>query len=251
MHFKISIVIYVTLFCYINAEEDVLPSFIKKCDFNDKELERCIRKQIENSLSRFTKGIPELGVPSIDPVQLDDINIDGNGLKLKFAEAAMHGLSNSKLTDLKVDIGSDEEDFNLGFKGNMSLTAKYNIDGKILILPIKGDGDAVVKANNVEVNIQSKLVHVKDSKGRSHLKLITPNYKYDIQSTTFDLKNLFNGNKELAETTLSFANENWRQLMDDLAPPAIKQIVRTVIKAINKFFSKIPISEMLEGYKDS
>ncbi|XP_013175396.1 PREDICTED: circadian clock-controlled protein-like [Papilio xuthus] len=251
MYFKINIVLFVTLFCYINAEEELLPSFIEKCDYKDKKVDSCIRKQIENSLSRFAKGIPELGVPSIDPVQLDEINIDGNGLKLKFVEAAMYGLSDSKLTDLKVDIGSNEEDFNLGFKGNMSLIAKYNIDGKILILPIKGDGDAVVKANNVEVNIQSKLVHVKDSKGRSHLKLITPNYKYDIQSTTFDLKNLFNGNKELAETTLSFANENWRQLMDDLAPPAIKQIVRSVIKAINKFFSKVPISEMVTGYKDS
>lgn len=61
----------------------------------------CIKEQIENTLPYFTKGITELGVPSIDPVKLDDIIIDGNGLKLVFTEAEMHGLSTAKLTDFK------------------------------------------------------------------------------------------------------------------------------------------------------
>ncbi|CAH2062885.1 unnamed protein product, partial [Iphiclides podalirius] len=244
----LNFVLLTVFLCYGHAEDGKLPPYIKKCNFKAEGFTECVKEQIENSLRPFTKGIPELGVPSTDPVILEDINIDGNGLKLTFTDAAMHGLSNSKLTQLKVDIGHEEEEFNLAFKGNLSLTAKYNIDGKILILPIQGNGDALVKAQNIEVNIQSKLVHVKDSKGQNHLKLVTPNYNYDIQSTTFDLKNLFNGNKELAETTLTFANQNWRQLMDDLAPPVVKQIVRTVVKAINKFLGKVPIHEMIDGY---
>ncbi|CAK1578491.1 unnamed protein product [Parnassius mnemosyne] len=247
MQSLINLVLFVTFLCNTNAEHGQLPSYMKKCDlkhgFSD-----CVKAQIEKSLPLFTKGIPELGVPSTDPVLLDDIRLDGNGLNLSFTNAAMHGLSKCLLTQLKVDIGTEEEEFDLAFKGNLSLTAKYNIDGKILILPIVGEGDATVIAQNIEVNIQSKLAHVKDSKGQSHLKLVTPNYKYDIQRTIFDLKNLFNGNKELAATTLTFANENWRQLMDDLSPPIIKQIVRTVVKAINKFFSKIAISDMISGY---
>ena len=37
--------------------------------------------------------------------------------------------------------------------------------------------------------------------------------------------------------------------MDDLAPPAIKQIVKTIVKNINKFFSKVTIDRMFKGYK--
>ncbi|KAI5641159.1 hypothetical protein NE865_06628 [Phthorimaea operculella] len=47
------------------------------------------------------KGLNQMGVPSLDPVHLDDIRIDGNGLQLNFTQAAMHGLSNSMLTHLK------------------------------------------------------------------------------------------------------------------------------------------------------
>ncbi|CAG5056008.1 unnamed protein product [Parnassius apollo] len=247
MQSVINLVLFVTLLYNTNAENGQLPSYMKKCELKDG-FDECVKTQIEKSLPLFTKGIPELGVPSTDPVILDDIAINGNGLNLSFTNAAMHGLSKCRLTQLKVDIGNEEEVFDLAFKGDLSLTAKYNIDGRILILPIVGDGDALVTAQNIEVNIQSKLAHVKDNKGQNHLKLVTPNYKYDIQRTIFDLKNLFNGNKELAKTTLTFANENWRQLMDDLSPPIIKQIVRTVVKAINKFFSKVPISNMISGY---
>lgn len=42
-----------------------------------------------------------MGVPSLDPVHLDDIKINGNGLNLTFTDAAMHGLSDSQLSHLK------------------------------------------------------------------------------------------------------------------------------------------------------
>lgn len=75
--------------------------YISPCGLKSDTFTDCVREQIENALPKFTKGIPEMGVPSIDPVHLDNIDIDGNGLKLSFSKAAMHGLSNSKLTDFK------------------------------------------------------------------------------------------------------------------------------------------------------
>ncbi|XP_013185579.1 circadian clock-controlled protein daywake-like [Amyelois transitella] len=242
--------VLVGLFCVTTCEEYFLPSYIKPCQLDDKNFTKCVKEQIEASLPHFTKGVPELNVPSIDPVKLDDIIIDGNGLTLKFTQAAMHGLSQSQLTDLIVKIGESDEDFKLAFKGNLSLTAKYEVDGRILILPIQGKGDAIVYAQGVEVEINSKLSHVKDKRNHTHFKLITPSYNYTVEKTTFDLKNLFNGNKQLSDTTHQFANENWRQLMDDLAPPAIKQIVRTCVKTINKFFANVPIERMVKGYKE-
>ncbi|KAJ8727065.1 hypothetical protein PYW08_015462 [Mythimna loreyi] len=240
----------ILLLAYVATGEDAtLPSYITPCDFKSDKFIDCVKQQIEVALPKFTNGIPELGVPSIDPVHLKNIEILGNGLNLTFSEAAMHGLSQSKLTELKAEFSKTEGSFSLSFKGNLSLTAQYVADGRILILPIKGSGDALVEAQGVEVRIDSKLVHDKDSNG-DHFKLATPKYKYTIERTTFDLKNLFNGNKQLADTTLQFANENWQQLMDELSPPAIKQIVRTVVKAINKFFSKVTIKQMIKGYGD-
>ncbi|XP_049864964.1 circadian clock-controlled protein daywake-like [Pectinophora gossypiella] len=232
-------------------KEGYLPSYINPCDLAKPSTEfvDCVKEQIEATLPHFTKGIEELGVPSLDPVALDDIHIDGNGLKLTFTHAAMHGLSDSKLSQLKLDIGKDVETFSLSFKGNMSVSAKYVVDGRILILPIQGKGDAKVNCHNIEVQIDSKLTHVKDAKG-IHFKLVTPSYKYNIQSTKFEFQNLFNGNKQLSDATHQFANENWKQLMDDLSPPVIKQIVKTCVKAINKFFSNVTIPQIVKGYNN-
>ncbi|CAG9563507.1 unnamed protein product [Danaus chrysippus] len=231
------------------AEDGFLPSYIHPCSIADPKFSDCVKEQIVECLPHFTKGIPEYGVPSIDPVDLNDIIIDGNGLKLKFTDAQMHGLSKIDLTGFNLKLGDNEESFELKVKGNLSLTAQYTADGQILILPIRGHGDALIDCDGIEVQIKSNLSHVKDDKG-THFKLVAPNYKYDITNTKIDLKNLFDGNKQLAETTLKFANENWRQLMDDLAPPAIKQIVKTIVKNINKFFSKVTIQQIIHGYQE-
>ncbi|CAH0397522.1 unnamed protein product [Chilo suppressalis] len=237
--------------CVVLADNKVsLPSYVTPCNISDKHLSQCVKEQIIVCLPKFTKGIPELKVPSLDPIKLDDIKIGGNGLDLTFFEASMEGISDSKVTDFKINLGEVDEEFSLSFKSNFTLKAKYEVDGRILILPIKGKGDAFVYAQGVEVQISSKLTHFKNNKGE-HLKLATPTYKYDIELTTFDLQNLFNGNKQLADTTLQFANQNWKQLMDELAPPAIKQIVVTGVKAINKFFASVPISQMIIGYKET
>ncbi|CAH2234149.1 circadian clock-controlled protein daywake-like [Pararge aegeria] len=252
MEYLLALVLLVSM-CYAKVEveeESFFPEYIHPCNFTDDDFEKCVKEQIEESLPYFAKGIPEYSVPSIDPVDLNDIVIDGNGLKLKFSDTKMHGLAGLKLTDLKIQLGGDNESFTLSLKGNLSLTAQYNADGRILILPIKGEGDAFINCYNIEVNISSNLTHVKGKDDKEHLKLLAPKYKYDIESTTFDLKNLFNGNKKLAETTLQFANENWSQLMDDLAPPVVKQIVKTIVKTINKFLSKVTIPRIIIGYKE-
>lgn len=78
----------------------VTADYIQQCDFQDNFLE-CLRETIKTTLPHFTKGIKELGVPPLDPVKLDDIDINGNGLKLAFSDATMHGISNAVITDLK------------------------------------------------------------------------------------------------------------------------------------------------------
>ncbi|KAI8440346.1 hypothetical protein MSG28_001683 [Choristoneura fumiferana] len=239
----ISFVLLVAIACSGNG--DILPSYIKPCTLGDG-FANCVKEQMITSLPYFTKGIPELNVPSLDPVNLDDIVIDGNGLKLSLKEAKLHGIADVDVQDLKVDI--DEEKFSLTFIANMSVTGQYAIDGRILILPVQGHGDSTIKCDNIKVEIKSKLTHVNDAKGE-HFKLVTPNYNYQIEKTTFAFKNLFNGNKQLADATHEFANQNWQQLMDDLAPPVIKQIVRTCVKAINKFFNKVTIDQIVLGYK--
>lgn len=66
-----------------------------------------------------------------------------------------------------------------------------------------------LSAENIDIIISSNLTHVKDKDDREHLKLLAPNYKYDIVRCSFDLKNLFNGNKQLGKESLTKLDTPW------------------------------------------
>lgn len=50
-----------------------------------------------------------------------------------------------------------------------------------------------------------------------------------------------------ADTTNKFANENWDLIMDEIAPPAIKSIIRHCVEVVKKFYSLVPAIELLEA----
>lgn len=45
----------------------------------------------------------------------------------------------------------EEEKFALTFIANMSVTGQYDIDGRILILPVQGHGDSTIKCGKRDV----------------------------------------------------------------------------------------------------
>lgn len=59
-----------------------------------------------------------------------------------------------------------------------------------------------------------------------------------------NLANLFNGNKELSDTTNAFLNENWQIIFQELKP-AIRQTFMDILTTlINSILDKLPYDEM-------
>ncbi|XP_041973132.1 circadian clock-controlled protein daywake-like [Aricia agestis] len=245
---KYLLFVFALSIAYISAHDANLPSYITPCDFKDPNLRGCIREEILKALPQFAKGLPELEVNSLDPFALNDIVINEPNLKITLSNPKLSGLSKLTLKEFQLDAKDIEADFVLNFVSDFHVAADYVADGKILILPIQGKGASTIDVQKMSCNITSKIKIHKDSEKFNHMKLSSPSYTYDIGSTVFRFENLFNGNKELSETTHKFANENWKQLMDDLAPPVIKQIATAIVKNINAFLSKIRIDKMVKNY---
>lgn len=49
--------------------------YIKVCSRNDPEINKCITNSIEQLRDKLTAGIPELDVPSIEPLLLDNLQL--------------------------------------------------------------------------------------------------------------------------------------------------------------------------------
>lgn len=122
-------------------------------------------------------GYPALGVPPIEPILIDSMNIKqgGNGavnLDMVIKNAKVSGLS--KLTVQKVT------GFNRNLDGDIieirsraplvSIVGKYSVTGKILILPIQGSGDFKCSFDNMEIILKFKTKKV-ENKGKFYMQV--------------------------------------------------------------------------------
>ncbi|XP_068633962.1 circadian clock-controlled protein daywake-like [Battus philenor] len=225
-----------TLLAGISA--GTLPSFIKPCSISDPKLNECVTKSIEAAGPKFAEGIPELGIAPLDPVMLGTVVVDNPALKLTFTDTVVTGLGGFKVNSFKINPEKGKQV--LDFTANVTLKANYDMDGQVLILPIRGNGQAKIKITNLNIVIKYDY-ETKDG------HWVVPNYKdsYKMDRAQFKFTNLFGGNKELADTTIKFINESWDIIMQEIAPPAMKEIIARCVKEVQKLFAVVPSTELL------
>ncbi|XP_072932946.1 protein takeout-like [Epargyreus clarus] len=220
------------------ANAGSLPSYIKPCSASDPNLNDCIQKVITAIGPKFAKGIPELGVASMDPVDLGKIVVNNPALKIIFTDTVLTGLGDFVVNSFKIN--TDKGKAALDFTANVTLKAHYEMDGQVLILPIKGNGQAKIKITNLNIVIKYDYKTVDGH-------WVVPSYKdsYKMDRAQFKFNNLFGGNKELADTTGKFLNENWNVIIQEIAPPALDQIIRKCVEEVTKFFGAVPADQLL------
>lgn len=98
-------------------------------------------------MARGRSGFPQLGLPVFDPLRIGSMNINqGNGgpvsIKISFRDFDLGGLSGIKFTKIS-GFGKDFNRTKLQFDyvyPTMSIQGPYKLDGKVLVLPVQGDG---------------------------------------------------------------------------------------------------------------
>jgi hypothetical protein len=97
----------------------------------------------------------------------------------------------------------------------------------------------------VDVKTTMKMIARKiDRNGKSYLHVDKSKLDFEPASVQVKFENLFNGNKELSDTTNEFFNSNWRDIMKELKPAISKAILEIYLSLINNVFNNIPYDEM-------
>ncbi|KPJ16054.1 Circadian clock-controlled protein [Papilio machaon] len=212
--------------------------FIKPCSISDPNLNQCIEKSIELAGPKFADGIPELGIAPLDPVQLGTVVVDNPALKLTFSDTVVTGLRDFKVNSYKMN--TDKGKAVLDFTANVTLKANYVMDGQVLILPIRGDGQAKIKITNLNIVI-------KYDYATTDGHWVVSGYKdsYKMDRAQFKFTNLFGGNKELANTIGNVINANWEPVIRDIAPVAFQNIIAACVNEAKKLFAAVPANQLL------
>ncbi|KAL5273083.1 hypothetical protein ACFFRR_000072 [Megaselia abdita] len=221
------------------------PDDIPRCHAGDTA---CITRTAQALLKTHAKtGYPSLGFPVVEPFFLKHFEIgDGRNqgninLKLKFKDVTVSGLSDVKIENT---VGFTEDPTTSKFEmfytfSKINIKGKYVADGRILILPIQGDGDSEINLINTKAAIKFK-PKVTKKDGRLFLDVDKLKVYLDPERMQIKLTNLFNGDKALGSNLNIFLNENWKDVWTELQPSihsAIAEVMKSIMKNIFIKFS--------------
>jgi len=199
-----------------------IPDYIHVCPHDHKNLSGCIIESIEALRPRLKEGIPELKVPSLEPLPLNNISFDfgpqSSRLATNLTNVKAWGASNFKI--LKLTPTLTKHGYNFRFEvivPQIHAVGEYEIDSKILFVDLKGKGpfQANITDYHFECILKGKKIQ-RDAK--NYLEFDKMKCNLVIGKSTIFLENLFDGNPVLGKATNDVINENSDILFNEIKP---------------------------------
>lgn len=85
----------------------LLASFIQKCSRSDPQLNTCLRNSFNGLKPYLISGIPEIGLPPMEPLKIDLLGIENNAgnirIKGLFTNVVNMGASNFTVKEVRSD----------------------------------------------------------------------------------------------------------------------------------------------------
>ncbi|KAJ0183537.1 hypothetical protein K1T71_001513 [Dendrolimus kikuchii] len=102
-----------------------------------------------------------------------------------------------------------------------------------------------IHPRDIVIKTLSELAVVPGADGKDHWHITNWKDQYQVKTGAhFSFDNLFNGNKVLADPVDLFVNDNWRDVMKEIAPPVVHAIVSEVVEAVDALYKAVPADEL-------
>ncbi|KAK9687505.1 hemolymph juvenile hormone binding protein (JHBP) [Popillia japonica] len=220
-----------------------LPPYITACKRDPATLTDCATKEARKILPQFLNGDPSLKVPKLNPLKLPSVDINpGNDLTLKLTEVIINGFEDHVIDLVAVDLNKHHITIKMEFP-RLNLISKYDINGQLLVLPIRGSGPANITFVGSKFNFDSDFEEATRG-GETYLHLKDYKLSYTTERIYVHLDNLFDGDSVLGPQVNKFLDENWMEVDKELGPSIVK-VINFVIKSIvDGVFNSIPMNQI-------
>ncbi|XP_055294854.1 protein takeout [Sitodiplosis mosellana] len=218
-----------------------IPPILKQCHKDDPNLNECLRRAIESMRANLSQGIPELMIPPCEPLKIPEIRITQNAgairMDSEYSNVIIYGLSNFTLRDIHVDPVTKRAICNLWFP-LLKMTSNYLIQGKILLMPLMGNGTASSNFTDIDATLTMTM----NGSGAAHSnggKIGDIKVEFNIGGASVHLDNLFGGDPQLGSMMNKFINDNWREITAEIRPAlgeSIESILYGIANQLNEMY---------------
>lgn len=226
----IGVAIVICALFVATANSGEIPSYIHVCKRTDPAVSKCIRESVEFIRPRLRNGIEELNVPALEPLRIADIVIsrgdDGSGYRAILKDIDVFGVSDFQIKKLKLDVSNSV--YRIGLVVPLlRLVGVYDINARVLVVPIKGEGKFYANATNCIVNGVLR-ADITNENGQKRMHFTGLDLKLQIGDYNLRLDNLFNGDAVLSQGVNNILNENKKEFIE-AATPFIERKVSEII----------------------
>ncbi|KAF2898024.1 hypothetical protein ILUMI_08150 [Ignelater luminosus] len=204
-------------------------------------------------MPNLIKGIPEMDMPPVDPLEFSSIQIDtGNtgsvNLNIELLHGTASGLRNFKIENLKASFGNDGD--NITFTcivevPQLNIEGTYKLNGKILLFELNGQGHLSFNTTDIRTDTVWRVsTYLKKNKRHINLDKIELN-DVKIKNIRVKFDNLFGPNNELLTDTVNNAlNDNIDNLQEELEPIIKETFIQVIRQYFNRVYRLFPLDEL-------
>lgn len=223
------------------------PIDIKRCPAGDTD---CIVQSANKVVELNSKlGHSGINLIPLDPLHIPSIKIKQGAespvnIELSFKDVDLIGLGQQKFTKISGFQKDPNGKYHLKAKGpHIYLVGPYQISGRVLILPIQGEGDNNITLTNPELEIVFDGRSYKRN-GKEYLKMENTSLTFTVTNMHFHFKNLYKGDRALGDSTNLFLNENWKDIFHEIKGSIFDAFTLIAQGALTNVFNKVPYKEL-------
>ncbi|XP_065094134.1 protein takeout-like [Ochlerotatus camptorhynchus] len=242
----ISVIILVVL---INSANSALPSTIKVCSRNDPNVDQCIMDAVNHIRPNLASGDFGEGftMPKIDPLYIEQMKMQrGKDFQVVVRKLNVYGNSAFQLERLQSKPMNLSFDFVVNIPKS-NFTGKYALKMKLLMLDLQGKGDLNGTMTNTRLAVRIR-GYTEKIDGKEYARFHRLGIRMKVESATFQLDNLFNGDPVLGQVGNQVINENSRLFLNELIPGLEKNLRGIFTEIINNLLKTATIDDMFPEY---
>ncbi|XP_033333421.1 protein takeout [Megalopta genalis] len=226
-----------------------IPSYLKICHRTDPNINDCVKENIIVLKPYLKDGIEALRIPPCEPLRLSEIEIDQSSgpiyIHAKYTNISIYEGTNIVPKNVKVDV--DKNRMRLKFHiPRLSMIANYNLNGRIMMLPITGNGVGHGNFTDIDAIITLQMQRYRNqATGLIHQRVGDIYVDFEMDHASMHLDNLFDGDQTLSGAMNLFLNENWRSVVAEVKPKLEEKIGELIKNFTDTIFSEFPEDVLL------
>ncbi|KAK0082829.1 hypothetical protein PV325_009774 [Microctonus aethiopoides] len=212
------IVAFIAIFLLSVSAVD-LPEFLHVCNRNDPNINTCISESVMHIRPYLVEGVPDYNIPSLEPLLLKELvaSESQNGIRISGNNVKAYGASDFTVGRMMVDMDKLEFDFDIHLP-HLYFVGEYEIDGKVLLLPIRGNGQMYGNITGVIGSVIFKATSDPDDAGVRQFRIIDFKLKVTVADGNLKLDNLFGGDGIIGDVINNAINSNFDTFIRELMP---------------------------------